>query len=1424
MAENLSTTVTALLAGAVTAILLYLAFLWVRNPVLMKIGLRNLVRRPMQSALIVIGLTLSTIIVISSLGIGDTLRLSIQRQAIAAYGEVDEIIAPPLLSLFANAVNPDIDPTQAQQAQETMERLTAGGLESVLALVQGGLPSISEEQLAQLRRAAAEEPLIDGVAGSIVFPTIVRNIHTGQGEPLGFIFAVDDSYTTDFGLSDVDGRPLTMESLQPGVGSIFQQVGNTLNVIPALAEQFGELQTSTPLSTTLEDFDARLILMSLGTLLTGIDPATLPDLGISLGTLEALGVDTTPLRQLGREQLTLREIAALLQRISAAEVNIGETVTSATVTSTAITSTAITSTTALSIPLTGILSDTQGLTENAALLQFDPSQMDITAALGASLNDLGDDLLRAINLNTLGYQLDAVLGRFGLQLRQGEIYLNRLGAERLHARAGDLIELYIGPLPVRYRVRAIVDQAGPLSALAPVIMLRLDEAQQLLFMPEKVNSVLISNLGDAVTGMQYTAAVSERLRVLALDEESVSTIAATLARPDVRAFLTRLSADLPDTRALQLENADEDVPPIIANLLEGMSSFLNIQQIFRQDVEALLAASSAGTDNTALRELLASPTVREWLLHLELPVDIRSDFAAAVANLNQFEQIEVLNKTTIISIANVGGGVFASIFSALGSVSILAAMLLIVLIFVMLAAERRVEIGVARAIGLQRSQIVQSFMAEGMVYNLTAAALGVLLGLVLTLAMTQFIGRIFNEVTGVVNSQVGGIFAIRFAISWHSIVTAYCLGVLITWLAMVISSWRVTRMNIAAALRGLPDETEEKRRSRFNILWSWLWPLSTLSVGGWLLYVVFATPAAARVPLYWALLNRSFSLIMIAVTLLLYGFAVLVGRLLELTPLRSEIGYRIVYTLLGVGLLIIWIPPWYTLAPQWFNGRFIWDPTQGPAVFTIGGPLIIVGCILIVMFNANLLGKVISAILGFAPSLRPVLRTAIAYPLSHRFRTGMTMLLFAMVLATVVVMAIIIHTMDSMMRLDEKQTAGFEIIVSPTLLSFFNPLESFPEALAALSDSSLLDKIEAVGLVTEQSMEGKVAEGAEDFRPTSMAGVNAGYIESARQIYRLRSRAAGYADDDAVWAALAERDDVVIALPRLFEQESVQPFDMIATASDDSSEAAGVELSSDFEDRSWERRRRFLPPLRVAANLADRSLPKLFLTLTTDGADGVRRTHTVQVIGVLEEEANLVTSTLIGSEATLAHLRSVPVKGDYIYVNVKDGEDVHKVAAEIEQTFISSALDAVVLEDQYVQQQQILREVLQLFQSFMALGLLVGIAALGVISTRSVYERRQQIGMLRALGYQRNMVGLNFLIEASFISITGLTIGIIAGVVMGNNLLSAFLLQVLEINIRTPWPQIVLIAFSAYLFSLLTTIAPAWQASRIYPAEALRYE
>ena len=97
---------------------------------------------------------------------------------------------------------------------------------------------------------------------------------------------------------------------------------------------------------------------------------------------------------------------------------------------------------------------------------------------------------------------------------------------------------------------------------------------------------------------------------------------------------------------------------------------------------------------------------------------------------------------------------------------------------------------------------------------------------------------------------------------------------------------------------------------------------------------------------------------------------------------------------------------------------------------------------------------------------------------------------------------------------------------------------------------------------------------------------------------------------------------------------------------------------------------------------------------------------------------------------------AVPVTGDEFYIKTAAGADPQAVAAQIEGAFVAGGLNASVIADEYAQRQRLTGGSLQLLQGFMALGLLVGIAALGVISARSVIERRQQVGMLRALGFQ----------------------------------------------------------------------------------------
>ena len=81
-----------------------------------------------------------------------------------------------------------------------------------------------------------------------------------------------------------------------------------------------------------------------------------------------------------------------------------------------------------------------------------------------------------------------------------------------------------------------------------------------------------------------------------------------------------------------------------------------------------------------------------------------------------------------MDLANQAGSLFVSFFTTFGLFSIAVGLLLIFLIFSMLAAERKSEMGIARAVGMQRRHLTRMFLTEGAIYGLGSAVIGTLVG------------------------------------------------------------------------------------------------------------------------------------------------------------------------------------------------------------------------------------------------------------------------------------------------------------------------------------------------------------------------------------------------------------------------------------------------------------------------------------------------------------------------------------------------------------------------------------------------------------------------------------------------------------------------------------------------------------------------
>ena len=98
--------------------------------------------------------------------------------------------------------------------------------------------------------------------------------------------------------------------------------------------------------------------------------------------------------------------------------------------------------------------------------------------------------------------------------------------------------------------------------------------------------------------------------------------------------------------------------------------------------------------------------------------------------------------------------------------------------------------------------------------------------------------------------------------------------------------------------------------------------------------------------------------------------------------------------------------------------------------------------------------------------------------------------------------------------------------------------------------------------------------------------------------------------------------------------------------------------------------------------------------------------------------------------------------------------------------------------------------------------------------------------MLRALGFRRMHVQLIFLLEALLVGVLGTAIGVALGLVLCRNVFAVDFFEQIQsgLVLVVPWGELAAICAAAVGAALLAALLPAWQAGRVAPADALRYE
>lgn len=670
-------------------------------------------------------------------------------------------------------------------------------------------------------------------------------------------------------------------------------------------------------------------------------------------------------------------------------------------------------------------------------------------------------------------------------------------------------------------------------------------------------------------------------------------------------------------------------------------------------------------------------------------------------------------KADLLEAADEAGAQFTELFTAIGFFSVLAGVLLVVNIFVMLAQERRSELGMLRAVGLRRSAMVASFSMEGWLYALASAAAGTVVGL--------GVGRLIVLVAAGIFAD-GGDFSLelRYTATFASIQSGFVIGFVISLVTVVLTSFSIARLNVIRAIRDLPEPVGGRHRPVVLVL------AALAFVGGGLLtssglasedaFGVLAGPALAGL-----------------------GLVPLLRRFVPRRPLVTAVS----------GLVLAWAIACFDVASEAFENPEIW-------LFVVDGVILTGAAVALVSQNQDVLGSLVRRVAGGSSMS---LRMGLAYPLARRFRTGMILTMYALV----------VFTLTSITLFSQVFSTQIDDFTADVAGEFDLKVQSNAASPVAAADVAAVPGVAGVATLTTSLAEFSDRDDA-DPTPWPVAGFGEEFVRLGPPV--LDERPPGVdTDAEAYRAVLA--DPRLVIVDEFFLQDGGGPPDQ------------GFEIGSELTIR--------------------------------DPSSGASRTLE---IGAIAKSGFVFTPALMSADAltALAGPRAAPT---LLYVDAEPGADPQAVAEDVNARFVANGADAVSFRkevgDGLAQQEQFFR----LMQGYLALGLVVGIAGLGVVMVRAVWERRRQVGVLRALGFQSRAVRRAFVAESMFVALEGIILGVVLAVVSSWRLLTNGAFGD-GLAFSVPWLQLILLVVLTAAASVLATIAPAQQASRIRPAVALR--
>jgi putative ABC transport system permease protein len=443
-------------------------------------------------------------------------------------------------------------------------------------------------------------------------------------------------------------------------------------------------------------------------------------------------------------------------------------------------------------------------------------------------------------------------------------------------------------------------------------------------------------------------------------------------------------------------------------------------------------------------------------------------------------------KQDVLDRADKAGQSLSQLYFTIGMFAVAAGILLLVNVFVMLADERRSELGMLRAVGMRRRTLVAALATEGWMYAVLASTLGALLGI--------GFGRLiaWRADTILTSGREVNALHLTFTFDWSTVLTGFAVGLAVATGTILLASVRIARVNIIQAIRDITVAPRRRPRRRMA------WLGATAVVLGILLTIAgFTRPDQYGV--------------MTGPMLVMVGSAPWLAR---------QLPARAVYTWVSVAVMVWAVACFVPLAAL--------DATIEIPLFLVQGLALTAAAVYLVTAYLDSIGH----LLGDRGSSLAI-RLGLAYPLARRFRTAMTIGMFAIIVLTLVYMSEISFMFRG--RTDDiarNLSGGFgvELVSNP----------NSPASAAKLAALPGVTRVAPLGYTTAE-----FTTPSRGRTPWPVTGIG---TELADAPPHLRDRG-GYASDRAAWAAVA-RDHGLMIVDDFFLQVAGGPAEKAAHVGD----------------------------------------------------------------------------------------------------------------------------------------------------------------------------------------------------------------------------------------------------------------------------------